>query len=145
MVKNLIVGLCVFSIAAVWLIYFVKNQNPESIIVVTPAPTSTPTSTPIPELSAEEQIRTALAKKYNISPNTIDITISENTATHIWGNSGFNDGGGGGWFLAFKNGSKWIIVDDGNGIISCEKVAPYGFPKSMVPECVDNQGKLIKY
>ncbi|HPJ16773.1 MAG TPA: hypothetical protein PK639_00905 [Candidatus Woesebacteria bacterium] len=144
MVKNLIVGLCVFSIAAVWLIYFVKNQNPQSIIVnPSPTPVSTITITPTPEISVVDQLKKAVADKYKISIDIVGINISQNTASHATGTVSVE--GGGGWFLAFKNGLNWILVDDGNGTVSCEKVAPYGFPKSMVPECVDNQGKLIKY
>ncbi len=42
---------------------------------------------------------------------------------------------GGGWFLAAEVGGQWVIVDDGNGTVSCEKINPYNFPTTLVPEC----------
>ena len=142
MVKNLIIGVCIFSIASVWLVYFVKNQSPQQIMVIpTVAPTITSTPT-IAEISLEDQLKKAIADKYKISLDIVKINISQNTSVHATGTVSVE--GGGGWFLAYKNGPNWVLVDDGNGTISCEKIAPYGFPKSMVPECVDNNGKLLK-
>ena len=70
--------------------------------------------------------------------------MSKIDATHAWGTASFTGEMGGGWFLAYKNPDGWIIVDDGNGTISCETIAPYNFPVDMVPECVDKNGNLIK-
>lgn len=98
----------------------------------------------IPQKSDLEQIREAMAAKYNKPVNQTTVTISKNTGTHASGGVKFEGEMGGGWLLAAKSGGKWVIVADGNGTISCEVIAPYNFPSSIVSECVDNNGKVIK-
>ena len=51
---------------------------------------------------------------------------------------------GGGYFLAVKSSGKWIIAFDGQSTPGCEQVNPYNFPATMVPECLDAGGNLIK-
>lgn len=108
---------------------------------VEPTLTSSPSLTPKPDSTG---IKTAMAKKYNKSEADVNITVSKIDATHAWGTVSFAGEMGGGWFLAYRNPDGWIIIDDGNGTISCEKIAPYNFPVDMVPECVDKNGSLIK-
>jgi len=145
--KNTIIGLILGLIIAMWAFYIytqkplVKNEIPPVI------PTSTVvTITPsVNEISAEESIKQAFAKKYNRKITEVHLNISQKDATHVWGSVKFGDEMAGGWFLAFKESlNNWIIVQDGNGTISCETVAPYKFPVSMVSECVDKNGQLQK-
>lgn len=119
------------------------QSSPTSQLLPTVEPTlsSPPSVTPKPDSTG---IKTAMAKKYNKSEADVNISVSKIDATHAWGTVSFAGEMGGGWFLAFKNPDGWIIVDDGNGTISCEKIAPYNFPVDMVPECVDKNGNLIK-
>jgi hypothetical protein len=42
-----------------------------------------------------------------------------------------------GYCLAAKVNGNWVVVSDGQGVIDCVVVAPYGFPFSMEPECDD--------
>lgn len=43
---------------------------------------------------------------------------------------------GGAMWLAAKTNGDWVLVWDGNGIISCEALTPYpAFPDSLAPEC----------
>jgi len=101
--------------------------------------------TPLEKLQPEQKftdadlamIKEAFAKKYNKSIDDVSVKVSKSTATLASGGVGFAGEMGGGWFLAAKVGDKWVIVDDGNGTISCQKIAPYNFPVSMVPECYD--------
>ena len=110
-------------------------------------PTSEPTITspPFPTTKPDsEGIKAAMAKKHNKSVIDVEISVSKIDSTHAWGSVKFAGEIGGGWFLAYKNPDGWIIVDDGNGTISCETIAPYNFPPDMVSECVDKNGNLIK-
>ena len=138
--KNTIIGLILGLIIAMWAfyIYTQKPVTPTSIIS-TPSPS-------INEVSDEESIKQAFADKYNRKVSEVNIKISQKDSTHVWGSVKFGDEIAGGWFLAFKESlGNWIIVQDGNGTISCETVAPYSFPVSMVPECVDKNGNLQKF
>jgi len=103
-------------------------------------PTTSPTTSAINDI---ESIRKAMALKYGKLPADVELEVSKKTALHAWGVTKFKGEMGGGWFLAYKGSGGWIIVDDGNGTISCEKIEPYDFPVSMVSGCVDANGKLI--
>lgn len=140
---------------------FLKEQQPASTISPTqPSPAAisqsvTPTesiqpantiipSPTIPQKSDLELIKEAFAQKYNRPASEVNVTVSKNNGTHAQGGISFSGEIGGGWFLAYKESNGWIIVQDGNGTISCETIAPYNFPSDMAPECVDKNGKLIK-
>lgn len=132
--------------------FFPKTSQPVPTIVIgqpTSVPSLLPTETvipspTIPKKSDLEGIKEAFAKKYNKQVDQVEVTISKNDGTHASGSIKFSGEMSGGWFLAYKNSSGWIIVQDGNGTISCETIAPYDFSSIMVPECVDKNGKLIK-
>lgn len=145
--KNTLIGLALGLIIAMWAFYLythkpttnkVTNLSKPTIAVVSNSPS-------ISEISDEESIKKAFAKKYNKKTDEINVDISKKDSTHIWGSVKFSGEMSGGWFLAFKDAlNNWIIVQDGNGTISCETVAPYNFPVSMVSGCVDKNGQLIK-
>ena len=146
--KNTIIGLILGLIIAMWAFY-IYTQKPtvkDEVIPITTTPVVTSSAPSISEISKEESIKQAFAKKYNREIDEVNLNISKSDSTHVWGSVKFGDEIAGGWFLAFKESTNnWIIVQDGNGVIMCEIVAPYNFPVSMVPECVDKNGKLIKY
>ena len=75
------------------------------------------------------------AQKYAKNISAVTISISKNTGTHAQGGVKFAGEMAGGWFLAYKDDSGWIIVADGNGTIPCLTVAPYNFPADMIPDC----------
>jgi len=146
--KNTLIGLLLGLVIAM-LAFYMYTQKPSvnndsnipspTTEVVTVAPSVT-------EISAEESIKKAFAKKYNKKFEEVEISISKNDSTHVWGSVKFSGEMSGGWFLAYKESvNNWIIVQDGNGTISCETVAPYNFPTSMVPGCVDNNGQLVNF
>ncbi len=108
-----------------------------------PVNTTAPLPT-VPQKSDLELIKEAFAQKYNRPTSEVNVTVSKNNGTQAQGGVSFSGEMGGGWFLAYKESGGWIIVQDGNGTISCETIAPYNFPSDMVPECVDKNGKLIK-
>lgn len=139
--KNIIIGLCLGLIITVWGFYYLnKDKN----IVILPVDTVSPTPIVANNISDFDQIRKALADKYQKPLADVDLSISDNDGTHARGGVKFANEIAGAWILAAKVNDKWIIVQDGNGTISCETVAPYDFPVTMVSECVNSQGKLIK-
>lgn len=121
----------------------VVSQPITSTGSIQPTNTIVPSPT-IPQKSDLELIKEAFAQKYNRPTSEINVTVSKNNGTHAQGGVSFSGEMGGGWFLAYKESGGWIIVQDGNGTISCETIAPYSFPSDMAPECVDKNGKLIK-
>lgn len=146
----LLIGV-VFYIGKNYSDFFPKTSQPMPTTIVQ-QPTIVPTSSllttvpspTIPQKSDIEGIEEAFAKKYNKTVDQAEISISKKDDTHAWGSVKFAGEMAGGWFLAYKNPTDWIIVQDGNGTISCEAIAPYDFPSTMAPECVDKNGKLIK-
>ena len=134
--------------------YFGQNQNKNLSFKkeITPSvaisPPLQPTNSPIPtkiEREAVVVIKELLANKHNKPLSDTQVTISKKDDTHIQGGVKFAGEIAGAWFLAVKDSNgQWVIVDEGNGTISCEKIAPYNFPSSMVKECVNASGKLIK-
>jgi len=91
------------------------------------------------ELSREEQIKLAFANRYNRKLSQISIAIERETDTHARGIVIFQPGGSEntGAFLAVKQEDLWTIVFDGQGVISCEETAKYGFPSEMVEDCAE--------
>lgn len=142
--KNTIIGLLLGIIITVPAFYlFIGKSIPQpNLTDITPTSTL-PTNTPLPtQVPDEDLIKIALAKKYSLSLDQISVIFKEVDSTHAAGTVSFS--GEGGWFLAAKVNNDWTIVQDGNGIVSCDAVSPYSFPVSMVPECVDTHGQLIK-
>ena len=122
----------------------------ESQVSPTPLPSPAASIVPaalspsvLPAMSDLEAIKQAFSEKYGRPVSEVNVTVSKNTGSLAQGGVGFEGEMGGGWFLAAKTVDGWIIVDDGNGTISCELTEPYNFPVDMVPECVDNGGNLI--
>lgn len=157
--KYLRIGL-IFLIIALGLIVWLLTRSgvvelapavPETS-EITPTPTpQEPEKSPFeepkePETKSDlDQIREAFAEKYSKPIEDVDVNISENTGTHASGGVRFAGEMGGGMWLAYNDGEKWLITYDGHGTISCEAVDPYGFPTEMISECWDeNAGQLIQ-
>ncbi|MBU1118198.1 hypothetical protein KKD37_04530 [Patescibacteria group bacterium] len=146
--KNIIIGLLLGLVIAM-LAFYLFSQKPTTQTDLPPLdiPTSvedTPTST-IPPVSDELSIKQALADKYHKDLSEVNFTLSKNDGEHASGGVIFSGEISGGWVLAAKVNQQWLIVQDGNGTVSCETVAPYNFPVSMVPGCVDQNGQLQNF
>lgn len=140
--KNTIIGAILGIIVAMWAFYIYTLKSPSKIIPkteITPTIEISPFPTSRPD---KELITEALAIKYNLAYAEVKTIIPQITSTYASGTVSFS--GEGGWFLAFRESNSWKIVADGNGTVNCETVAPYHFPTTMVPECVDKNGQLIK-
>lgn len=141
--RNTLIGLILGLIIAMWAFYIYTQKSPSvqnPILSLSPTVTLAPSSSSRPD---QELITEALAIKYNLAYAEVHTIFSAINSTHAAGTVSFS--GEGGWFLAAKEGTTWKIVADGNGTVSCELVTPYSFPKTMVPECVDKNGKLQKF
>jgi hypothetical protein len=135
--KKIIVLLLIIIFLSVWFYFYQQNFSK--------TPNQTPTNSAVPTITLDaELIRQALAKKYNKSIDVVDFSLAESDGTHARGGVKFVGDVAGAWVLATKVDDQWIIIQDGNGTVSCELVDPYSFPISMVSECVNNSGKLIK-
>ncbi len=133
--------------AGLFWFYQAKIATPsEQVPTATPTPTVEALSSPTPppptptkaeEASDLEQIRQAMADKYNKSEEDANVTIQNNDGEYAKGGIVFEGEMGGGWWLAAKVGNDWIIVADGHGSVLCADIQGYDFPTSMVPECWD--------
>jgi hypothetical protein len=90
-----------------------------------------------------DMIRQAMAGKYERTLEDVNLTVKEINGEYAQGTVGFKGEMGGGWFLAAYVDGEWVIVDDGNGTVSCQKIEPYEFPVSMVPECYDYDNSVL--
>ncbi len=127
------------SIAPTPSVFSVSRISPTESIISTLKPSPT-----VKEENVLLELQQAFGKKYNRPAEQVEVTIDKKDDQHIAGGVKFSGEMGGGWFLAYKGVDGWIIVQDGNGTVSCEIIAPYNFPKSLVPECVDKNGNLVK-
>ena len=108
----------------------------------TTIPQATQTLAPVeptssPALDDDAAIQAALAEKLGIPVEQSDMHITQNTGTHATG-SVFN-----GYFLAVKQAGGWTIIYDGQATPYCQEIEAYGFPTSMVLECLDENNNLI--
>ena len=87
----------------------------------------------------KNDIEQALVREEGISLDTMVVTVRENTGKYAAGGMRHKEPDfGGAYFFAAKTSAGWTIVAAGNGIITCEDVAPYpDLPVSMIPECYD--------
>ena len=124
----------------------VSTPNPvvqEEVSLPTNQPSLAPTIAPGPQVSAEDEIRQAMATKHSKSVADTDISINNITTTHASGVVKFAGEIAGGWFLAAKTTGPWQIVADGNGTVICADIDPFNFPTTMVPECWDDSTQTL--
>ncbi|MFN2265058.1 MAG: hypothetical protein ACK2UM_12420 [Anaerolineales bacterium] len=110
-------------------------------------PTDQPTServeidsqdkTPTPLPSDEQLIAEALANKLGQPADQLGISFAEITSQHAMG------GVSNGYYLAFHQDDGWQIVYDGQSTPPCMDIEQYSFPVEMVPECLDEGGRLV--
>jgi len=134
-------------VAGGFLIWSMRSETPgvepslSPEVVASPVASSIPSQKPIiaPEKAKSdlEQIKEAFAQKYSKSVADVTVTIGENNGTYAKGGVKFAGEISGGWWLAYNDGTNWLIVADGNGTVMCDDLEGYDFPTSMVPECWD--------
>ncbi|MFZ5365870.1 MAG: hypothetical protein ACOZBZ_01115 [Patescibacteria group bacterium] len=125
-----------------WYLYF-KSRTP-----ISPSASITPTltvlPTPTPTIDETALIKQAVYKKTGLDQTKAEVTINKNTGKHATGNIKEYEAVGGAYWLAAKTATGWVCVYDGQANPKCSEIAPYNFPKDMVPECLDANGKVVK-
>jgi hypothetical protein len=133
-----------------WFILSQKSSPTQSAtkVATSSAKTETPTPnvvTPEPVVDDTALITTVLVTKTGIAADIIDVTVSTKIDNFVKGLvSTKGEETGGGYYLAFKDKGNWYIVYDGQSTPDCSAVNPFNFPVSMVPECLDAGGNLVK-
>lgn len=100
--------------------------------------TAEKTTEPTLAVSDENLITQALAKKFSKDVSDITVTVSKKDSNNAFGGLSFKDELGGGYFVAVRQGSEWIIIADGNGTIDCAVLDQYSVPASIVGECFNS-------
>ena len=106
------------------------------------SPTLAPS--PFPTIDETTLIKQAVFSKTGLDETKAEITINQNTGQFAKGNIKEFEAVGGAYWLAAKTPTGWLCVYDGQANPSCSQIDPYNFPKDMVPECLDANGKVIK-
>ena len=117
-----------------------------TIVVEQSVASGVPSPTPSPQFTEDDAkaIKAALSAKLGTSDDNLDVQITQKDAKHTKGNVKEKTSEvGGGYFLAAKTESGWVIVYDGQATPTCAQIAPYNFPSEMVPECLDSSGKVV--
>ena len=111
----------------------------------TNSPEATMLGTPSPTVDEAAAIKQAVYTKFSSDATKLNVTVSKIDGNYATG--GIVDVGsevGGGYFIAAKWQGNWVIVHDGQAQPTCSQIAPYNFPVSMVAECLDATGKVVK-
>ena len=136
----LIIGANVF----VWF-FWGKGMILKTNLAPSPTPTiKVETTAPTPTVDETEAIKQAVFKKTGLSASQAEVSINKNTGQHATGNIKEFEAVGGAYWLAAKTPQGWVCVYDGQANPTCEQIAPYSFPKDMVQECLDTNGKVMK-
>lgn len=67
--------------------------------------------------------------------NEITVKIEQDSSEHVRGVFQVEGDQAGAIFLAAWQQGEWEIVHAGNGVISCDVLAPYAFPADMTSDC----------
>mgnify|MGYP001595779667 CR=1 FL=1 len=125
--------------------YFFGQGKINVSISPTSSPEATFLGTPVPTTDDQAAIKQAVYTKFNSDATKLNVTVSKIDGKYATG--GIVDVGsevGGGYFLAAKWQGNWVIVHDGQAQPTCAQIAPYDFPVTMVPECLNASGKVVK-
>jgi len=117
-----------------------EEQPAEEAIEIEEAEEST---APVEEATLEEELIVLLSEKLEVEPETLLITVNENTGEYAAGSIGFTDAPMGAAFLAAKVEGRWKLVFDGNGTVPCENLEEVDFPVDMMPECWDEENMVL--
>lgn len=90
-------------------------------------------------------VRQGLVAKHGGDAGRFVISVSAVEGEYASGGVTEVDAVGGAMWLAVKVNGNWRLVWDGNGTISCDLIVTYPeFPKTLIPECWNEQtGKNV--
>lgn len=134
--------------------FFVKGK--EEILTSSPptpqtitgaAATPTPqTLVPSPTSAVDETslIKQAIFELTGLDQTKAEVSINKNTGTYAKGNIKEFEAVGGAYWIAAKTPEGWVGVYAGQANPKCSDIAPYNFPKDMVPECLNESGAVVE-
>jgi hypothetical protein len=137
----LIIGANVF----VWF-FWGEGVPPQTKVMPTstPSPVAFEQTTPTSTVDETELIKQAVFQKTGLTASQAEVSINKNTGQHATGNIKEFEAVGGAYWLAAETADGWVCVYDGQAQPTCAQIAPYNFPKDMVPECLDKNGNVVK-
>jgi hypothetical protein len=100
-------------------------------------------TSPVSITNEDDLIKTAVFKLTGLDKTKAEVTISKNSGQYAKGTIKEFEAVGGAYWIAAKTASGWVGVYAGQATPKCSQIAPYDFPKDMVPECLDENNKLI--
>jgi len=140
-----LIFIIVIGLLALAFFFGLKYRQIPGEVVPSPQPTPTPEeAAPTPTVDESGLIKQAVFKKTGLDATQAEVSINKNTGQHATGNIKEFEAVGGAYWLAAKTTEGWVCVYDGQSQPTCEQIAPYNFPKDMVPECLDETGKVVK-
>jgi len=141
-----LIFIIVIGLLALAFFFGMKYRQTPTSETPTPTPevTSVPSLQPTPTINESELIKKAVFKKTGLNETQAEVSINKNTGEFATGNIKEFEAVGGAYWLAAKTEGGWVAVYDGQAQPTCEQIAPYNFPKDMVPECLDKNGKVVK-
>ena len=95
----------------------------------------------VAEQSVADIIKGLLVAKYSLNVNEVTVNIRQQDASHAVGSTRIGSGAGGFW--AAKSGGTWVLVEDGQGAISCVLLRQYSFPEIMMEHCYEPQAEDV--
>jgi hypothetical protein len=113
--------------------YLPASSSPSASSI--PSPTATPVADETEMIKAA--VKLGLIDEHGPNAANMVVTVSKIDGASASGGAIEPGSVGGGMWLATKVNGNWELIWDGNGTISCQIIAPYNFPISMVPECWD--------
>jgi len=123
----------------------VPTPTPEVTNIPSPQPTPTPEeAAPTPTVDESGLIKQAVFKKTGLDATQAEVSINKNTGQHATGNIKEFEAVGGAYWLAAKTDEGWVCVYDGQSQPTCGQIDVYNFPQDMVPECLDENGQVVK-
>ncbi len=128
--------------------YFMMRDTQSSTPSYSTTKVSTSSSTPATASAAPANdtalITAALVTKTGTAADMIAVTVSTNDGKYAKGTVGTKgEETGGGYFLAVKINSDWVIVYSGQATPNCSDVNPHNFPAALVSECLDANGAVV--
>ena len=91
----------------------------------------------------EAMIKEALLAELGLAEDEVVITFNVVAAVQAKGSVKEVGAVSGGYYLAAKDGGKWVIVYNGQANPPCADVNKYDFSTSLVPECMDAEDNLV--
>jgi hypothetical protein len=102
-----------------------------SVDIQSPAPTADESSILLATM------KTQIEAKH---PGSSGLTFALKKIEGLYAQGSASETGGGGMWFASKTSGAWKLVWDGNGVILCSDLVAYpDFPKTMIPECWNDQ------